>query len=125
MPSNLSSTGYVYVRHDGYRHPLQRPYDGPFKIISTSDKHFTVDIKGRAERITVDRLKAAQFTPTTAVTTTPTVTTPPSQLHQPSERHQPSKHDQAGCLAQPSHSSNSRTLYQRLISLGLHVYSGL
>ena len=46
VPSNLSSTGYVYVRHDGYRHPLQLPYDGPFKIISTSDKHFTVDIKG-------------------------------------------------------------------------------
>ena len=105
MPSNLSSTGYVYVRHDGYRHPLQRPYDGPFKIISTSDKHFTVDIKGRAEKITVDCLKAAHVTPTTAVTTTPTVTTPPTvtttpavtNRHQP---HQPSKHDQAGCLAQ-------------------------
>ena len=56
VPSNLSSTGYVYVRHDGYRHPLQRPYDGPYKILETKDKYFTLEIKGRCENITVDRL---------------------------------------------------------------------
>ncbi len=59
VPSNLASTGYVYVRHDGYRQPLQRPYDGPFRIISTSDKYFVLDIKGRNEKVSVDRLKAA------------------------------------------------------------------
>ena len=73
----------------------------------------------------MDRLKAAHVTSTTAVTTTPTVTTTTAVTTTPAVRAAPSKHDQAGCLAQPSDSSNSRTLYQRLISLGLHVYSGL
>ena len=59
VPSNLSSTGYVYVRHDGYRQPLQRPYDGPYQIISTSDKYFTLSIKGRQEKVSIDRLKTA------------------------------------------------------------------
>ena len=102
MPSNLSSTGYVCVRHDGYRHPLQRPYNGPFKIISTSDKHFTVDIKGRAETITVDRLKAAHVTPTTAVTTTPTVTTPPAITTTPAIRAAPIIKTRSGRVSRPT-----------------------
>lgn len=62
VPSNLASTGYVYVRHDAHRHPLQRPYDGPYSIIDTSDKFFTLHIKGRSEKVSVDRLKAAFVT---------------------------------------------------------------
>ena len=59
IPANLSSTGYVYVRVDGHRTPLQRPYNGPFRIISTTDKYFTLDINGRSDTVTVDRLKPA------------------------------------------------------------------
>ncbi|KAK7504021.1 hypothetical protein BaRGS_00004753 [Batillaria attramentaria] len=65
MPSNLASTGFVYVRHDAHRHPLQRPYDGPFRIIDTNDKFYTLDINGRSEKVSVDRLKAAFVTPLT------------------------------------------------------------
>ena len=39
VSSNLSSTGYVCVRHDSYRQPLQRPYDGPYRIIECKDKY--------------------------------------------------------------------------------------
>ena len=59
VPSTLSSTLYVYIRVDGYRHPLQRPYNGPFRIISTSDKYFTLDINGRLDNVSIDRLKPA------------------------------------------------------------------
>ena len=59
MPNTLSSTGYVYVRVDGHRTPLQRPYTGPFRIISTSDKYFTLDINGRSDNVSIDRLKTA------------------------------------------------------------------
>ena len=31
--TNLAETGYVYMRHDAHRGPLQRPYKGPFKIL--------------------------------------------------------------------------------------------
>ena len=65
VPSNLASTGFVYVRNDAHRHPLQRPYDGPYRIINTNDKFYTLDIKGRSEKVSVDRLKAAFVTPLT------------------------------------------------------------
>ena len=53
MPNTLSSTGYVYVRADGHCTPLQRPYTGPFRIISTSDKYFTLDINGRSDNVSI------------------------------------------------------------------------
>ena len=59
VPNFLSSTGYVYVRVDGHRHPLQRPYIGPFRIISTSSKYFTLDINGRLDNVSIDRIKPA------------------------------------------------------------------
>ena len=83
VPSNLSSTGYVYVRHEGYRHPLQRPYDGPYKILSTGDKYFTLDIKDRAEKITVDRLKTAHVTQIPDTTTPPITTTRSGRVSRP------------------------------------------
>ncbi|KAK4321926.1 hypothetical protein Pmani_007308 [Petrolisthes manimaculis] len=36
VPSALDSAEYVWVRQDGHRRPLQRPYNGPFKVISKS-----------------------------------------------------------------------------------------
>ena len=50
---------FVYVRVDSHRKPLQRLYDGPFRVISTGDKIFVLDINGRQEKISVDRLKPA------------------------------------------------------------------
>ena len=44
VPSNLSSTGWVYVRKDGYRRPLTRPYSGPFRIVEVCDKYFILDV---------------------------------------------------------------------------------
>ena len=59
VPSNLCSTGYVYIRHDSHRHPLQRPYDGPYRIIDCRDKYYTLDINGKNEKVSIDRLKVA------------------------------------------------------------------
>jgi hypothetical protein len=55
----LSATGYVYVRHDAHRHPLQRPYDGPYRILECRDKYFVLDVKGKEETVSIDRLKVA------------------------------------------------------------------
>ena len=59
IPKNLFCTGHVYVRHDAQRHPLQRPYDGPYKILERQDKYFLLDINGRQDKVSIDRLKPA------------------------------------------------------------------
>lgn len=70
VPPKLTSTGYVYVRIDSHRHPLQRHYDGPFRIIEAQNKYFVLEMKGRQEKVSVDRLKIAYVTdPTTTANT--------------------------------------------------------
>ena len=81
MTEDFSSCTHVYIRHDATREPLQPPYDGLYKAISRNDKYFTVEVKGRADTVSLDRLKPVHLEhPITA--TTPTVTTnvptPPS-----------------------------------------------
>ncbi|KAK3698497.1 hypothetical protein RRG08_053465 [Elysia crispata] len=67
VPSTLATAKYVYVRKGSHKHPPppQRPYDGPFRVVSQSDKYFTLGIKGRLETVSIDRLKTAYVTPLT------------------------------------------------------------
>ena len=58
LPPNLAQSGYVYVRVDSHRSPLQRPYEGPFRIIATLDKYFTLDINGRSDKVSVDNVSS-------------------------------------------------------------------
>eukprot|EP00795_Rhopilema_esculentum_P007425 gene7425-biopygen8703 len=59
IPANLPSCTHVFVRHDAVRKPFQPPYDGPFKVLKRSDKHFLVDVNGKQKTISIDRLKVA------------------------------------------------------------------
>ncbi|XP_065067489.1 uncharacterized protein LOC135693039 [Rhopilema esculentum] len=59
IPANLSSCTHVFVRHDAVRKPFQPPYDGPFKVLKRNDKHFLVDVNGKQQTISIDRLKVA------------------------------------------------------------------
>ncbi|GFO31284.1 Pol polyprotein [Plakobranchus ocellatus] len=69
---------FVYVRRDSHKHPLQRPYDGPYRVLNKNDKYITVEVKGRSEVITLDRLKAAFVTHlTTCEDNTPAPVEPP------------------------------------------------
>ena len=77
-PHNLAATGFVYVRHDTHRGPLQHPYKGPFKILEAAEKYFILDINGRRDAVSVDRLKIAY-----GQDLEPTLTTPQSNLIPP------------------------------------------
>ena len=63
LPRNLQQAKFVFIRRDAHRTPLQRPYEGPFKVIQPGSKTFQVDIGGKTETISVDRLKPAHMDP--------------------------------------------------------------
>lgn len=56
IPQDLHHTKFVFIRCDAHHTPLQRPYEGLFK---TGPKTFLVDIGGKTEAISIDRLKHA------------------------------------------------------------------
>ena len=58
---DLATATHVFIRRDAVRKPLQPPYDGPYPVIQRTDKHFTVDMNGRQDTVSVDRLKPAHL----------------------------------------------------------------
>ena len=52
-------TTHVYVRIDNHKPPLSFVYKGPYKIVDRNPKYFALDIKGKLDKISVDRLKVA------------------------------------------------------------------
>ena len=84
IPDSLHTCTHVFVRHDAIRKPLQQPYDGPYKVLSRSDKHFTLDIQGTRKTVSLDCLKPTYLESTTtsqdtAMQPSPvTSTTPPA-----------------------------------------------
>ncbi|GFW25124.1 hypothetical protein TNCV_3156271 [Trichonephila clavipes] len=59
-PGLLEATR-VLLRRDMLRHPLQQPYDGPFKVLQRKDKVFFLDINGKRVSVSIDRCKPAFF----------------------------------------------------------------
>ena len=60
-PRDLQRAKFVFIRRDGYRAPLQRPYEGPFRVLKPGPKHFQIDKAGKTEVISIDRLKPAHM----------------------------------------------------------------
>ena len=54
--------------------PLQRPYNGPYKVLETGDKFFKILVNGKTEVISIDRLKAAVVETSSEVSKAPNVT---------------------------------------------------
>ena len=86
VPRSLENTKYVFIRTDAHRGPLQRPYTGPYKVIRSGTKTFLIDIGGREELISIDRLKPAHVDLKEPVTVAipPRRGRPPTQLSRPS-----------------------------------------
>ena len=61
VQKDLKSGTHAFVPHDAVRKSLQRPYDGPYRIIKRTDKHYTLDVKEKHEVISLDRLKPAHL----------------------------------------------------------------
>ena len=46
----------MFVRNDSVRRPLQPPYSGPYKVLDTAAKHFTVDRDGHTDTVARDEV---------------------------------------------------------------------
>ncbi|GFS79254.1 gag-Pol polyprotein [Nephila pilipes] len=55
----LKTCSHVFVRVEGLKPSLTAPYQGPFEVLSRTDKHFTININDRTSTISIDRLKPA------------------------------------------------------------------
>ena len=57
LPAALRTAQYVYVRRGQAAPPLTPLYQGPYPVASRTPKAFTIDLGGRQEVVSVDRLK--------------------------------------------------------------------
>ncbi|GFY38670.1 gag-Pol polyprotein [Trichonephila inaurata madagascariensis] len=55
----LKTCSHVFVRVEELKPSLTAPYQGPFEVLSRTDKHFTIKINDRTSTISIDRLKPA------------------------------------------------------------------
>ena len=84
VPRIMDKWTHVFVRNDAVRGPLNSPYLEPFKILSRTEKNFKVDMNGRTEIVSVDRLKKAQCDTTDLnLVDTPNFNPLQSPLHTP------------------------------------------
>ena len=56
-PDRLASAAFVFVRRGAPGPPLSPLYDGPYKVVGREEKVFTLQLGGREEKVSVDRLK--------------------------------------------------------------------
>ena len=59
VPRALFDADKVYICHDFHRKPLQRPYNGPFKVLQRQAELFTIEKGGSPYTVSVDGLKPA------------------------------------------------------------------
>lgn len=59
VPTELDSCTHVFIRRGPIKKALQSPYEGPFKVIKRLQKDFIVDLQGRHQVISMDRIKPA------------------------------------------------------------------
>lgn len=78
----LQDATHVFIRHDAVRKPLQPPYDGPYKVLDRAPRHYTVEVKGHQDTVSVDRLKPAHLDSAndTATQHQPVTTHPPQAV---------------------------------------------
>ena len=70
LQKELATCTHVFVRDDSVRRPLQPPYLGPFEVLQRKDKFFVLQMHGRRDTVSIDRLKAAILEPPTVTETT-------------------------------------------------------
>ena len=56
VPKVISSWTHVFLRMDAVKAPINPLYTGPYHVLSRTDKLFTLDISGKIETVSIDRV---------------------------------------------------------------------
>ncbi len=59
VPADLLTCDYVYLRYDGVKMPLQRPYTGPYKVIRRSRQTVVIETSNGPTSVAIHRVKPA------------------------------------------------------------------
>ena len=59
VPKDIFIWTHVFLRKDAVKDPLTPPYTGPYRVLSRTDKLFILDISGKKETVSIDRVKRA------------------------------------------------------------------
>jgi hypothetical protein len=86
IPEALMNAKFVYVRRGGQTPPLAPLYSGPYEVLEAGRKVFRINVGGKMEIFTVDRLK-------------PHLGTAPLQAATPPVRGRPAKQAASGVAA--------------------------
>jgi transposase InsO family protein len=57
----LKDCSHVFLKHGGVKKSLQPPYSGPYEVLSRDEKTFTLKIKDKPIKVTIDRVKPAHI----------------------------------------------------------------
>ena len=83
LPDSLATADFVYIRYSGVSKPLTPAYSGPYAVLEQSSKSFKVDLGGRTDIISVDRLKPHLGTAPLLPASAPRRGRPPSSATSP------------------------------------------
>ena len=59
VPKDLETCEKVWLRTDRVRRPLEAPYTGPYEVLQRLPKCYVIDINGKKNTVSIDRLKPA------------------------------------------------------------------
>ena len=63
VPEDLQNCSHVFLRTDSIHPSRQPPYDGPFKVLQQTPKHFTIPLHNKSSTVSIDRLTPACIEP--------------------------------------------------------------
>lgn len=59
VQKELKNCTHVFLRNDAVAPPLTPPYNGPYKVLEKKKNTFIIEIRGKNQEVTIDRLKVA------------------------------------------------------------------
>lgn len=80
VPKDLTTCSHVFIKVEGLKRSLTPPYEGPYKVISRTNKTIRVQLPDRETTVSIDKVKPA-FLNSDSATNTSSSPTQPSPTH--------------------------------------------